>query len=85
MVKDREAWNTAVHGVARVRLNLVTEHQWKQQQQRKPESAAFSCLGAWMGDEEVQCLSSAYNRPGSQKVFLQPWCAAYFIVFDIPN
>ena len=29
IVKDREAWHTAVHGVTRVRLDLVTEHQQK--------------------------------------------------------
>ena len=26
IVKDREVWSAAVHGVARVRLDLVTEH-----------------------------------------------------------
>ena len=27
MVKDKEAWHAAVHGVARVRHNLATEQQ----------------------------------------------------------
>ena len=27
MVKDREAWRAAVHGLQRVRHNLVTEQQ----------------------------------------------------------
>ena len=27
MVKDREAWHAAVHGVTRVRHNLVSEQQ----------------------------------------------------------
>ena len=49
-VKDREAWNTAVHGITGVRLDLVTEHQRKQQQRRMPKPAAFSCLWVWMGD-----------------------------------
>ena len=48
IVKDREAWHTAVHGVTRVRLDLVTEHQ--QKQQRMPKSAEFSCLWVWIGD-----------------------------------
>ena len=31
VVKDRETWRAAVHGVARVRHNLVTEQQQQQQ------------------------------------------------------
>ena len=35
IVKDREAWHAAVHGIAKVRHNVPTEQQ-QQQQQRHP-------------------------------------------------
>ena len=43
MVKDREAWYAAVHGVAKTQTNWVTE-QW---QQEKPGMLQF------MGSQEV--------------------------------
>ena len=35
MVKDREAWRAAVHGVARVRHDLVIGQQQQQNQKRR--------------------------------------------------
>ena len=35
MVKDREAWRAAVHGVAKSQTRLMTEQQWQQYPQRE--------------------------------------------------
>ena len=43
IVKDREAWHAAVHGVARVRHDLVTE----QQQQTKQKAFKSTNQTPW--------------------------------------
>ena len=57
MVKDREAWCTAVHGVQSARHNLVTEQQQQQFSIRMAASIWISALSVWLDLSELQTLN----------------------------
>ena len=61
--KDREAWHAVVHGVARIRHDLVTKHQ---------KSAVRTAWKWWACIYKVKVKSLSHVR-----LFVTPWTVAY--------
>ena len=61
--KDREAWRAVVHGVARIRHDLVTKHQ---------KSAVTTAWKRWACRYKVKVKSLSHVQ-----LFVTPWTVAY--------
>ena len=71
IVKDREAWCAAVHGIKRVRHKLATEQQ---QQKEFTKFAAVKNIG-WgsLGFKSCPCSFSSVQSLSHIQVFASPW------------